>query len=301
MPDPANDPASQRSACSHRRILNALRLTAFVIECAMSADEPKRRARTFYWRWLKTAVTGAWGITSVAATISGIVLAVVVSTHWANDTAISQLNVIGNWILPVTIFSSIFVARLLLAPYWLWREMADKVARAELTTPHIIVIPLKSTVRSKVAVDHTGNVMASVDVTLRLENDGPGEAHNYEIAVYSCWLKDPTEWDKWADQFFARWPIGAAVEYGFSRSKIAEDQGGGRDGFSISDELVFVVEVKGRLNAAEGKIFENEQIWLRWEARHADRIVPPNAAMVKWLQPHLARFKASIPKWASRC
>jgi hypothetical protein len=263
----------------------------------MSADEPKRRARTFYWRWLKTAVTGAWGIMSLAATISSIALAVVVSTHWANDTAISQLNAIGGWILPVTIFSSIFFARLLLAPYWLWREMADKVARAELTTPHIIVIPLKSTVRSKVALDHAGNWMASVNVTLHLENRGPAEAHNYEIAVYSCWLKDPTEWDKWADQFFARWPVGAPVEFGFSRFKIAEDQGGGVFGFSTVDDLVFVVEAVGRVNAAEGKSFVNEQIWLSWNVRQGDRIVPPNAAIVKSLQPRLARFKASIPKW----
>jgi len=266
----------------------------------MSADEPKSRARTFYWRWLKTAVTGAWGIGSVAATISGIALAVVVSTHWANDTAISQLNAIGGWILPVTIFSSTFVARLLLAPYWLWREMADEVARAESSTPQIIAIPTKCTVRPKIAI-HTENVMALVDVTLRLENGGRGEAHNYEIAVYSCWLKEPTEWDWWPEQFFARWPIGAPVEFHFSRSKIAEAQDGGRYGFSTIDELVFVVEVKGRLNAAEGKIFENEQIWLSWEARHADRVVPPNAAIVKSLQEPLARFKASIPKGASRC
>jgi hypothetical protein len=263
----------------------------------MSADEPKRRARTFYWRWLKTAVTGAWGIMSLAATISSIALAVVVSTHWANDTAISQLNAIGGWILPVTIFSSIFFARLLLAPYWLWREMADKVARAELTTPHIIVIPLKSTVRPNVALDHAaGNWMASVNVTLHLENRGPAEAHNYEIAVYSCWLKDPTEWDKWADQFFARWPVGAPVEFGFSRSKIAEEQGPGVFGFSTVDDLVFVVEAVGRVNAAEGKSFVNEQIWLSWNVRQGDRIVPPNAAIVRSLQPRVASFKASIPK-----
>ena len=72
--------------------------------------------------------------------------------------------------------------------------------------------------------------MALVDVMLRLENGGRGEAHNYEIAVYSCWLKEPTEWDWWSEQFFARWPIGAPVEFHFSRSKIAEAQGGGSIG-----------------------------------------------------------------------
>ena len=266
----------------------------------MSADEPKRRAITFYWRWLKTAVTGAWGITSVVAGISGIALAVVVSNHWANETAISQLNAIGGWILPVTIFSSIFVARLLLTPYWLWREMADKVARAELTTPHIIVVPPKSTVRSKVDKDHAGNLTASVDVKLHLENRGPAEAHNYEIAAYSCWLKDRTDWDWWREQFFARWPVGTPVEFRFSRLKKAEDQGGGVFGFSTIDDLIFVVEVVGRVNAAEGQSFVNEQSWLSWNTRQGDRIVPPNAAIVKSLQPHLASFKASIPKWASR-
>jgi hypothetical protein len=266
----------------------------------MSADEPKRGPGTFYWRWSKTAATGAWGTMSVAVTICGIALAVVASRHWANDTAIAQLNAIGGWILPLTIFSSIFVVRLLLAPYWLWREMADKVAQAELTTPHIIVVPLKSTVRSKVDKDHAGNRTASVDATLHLENRGPAEAHNYQIAAYSCWLKDPTEWDWWREQFFARWPVGAPVEFHFSRFKKAEDQGGGVFGFSTIDELIFVVEVVGRVDAAEGQSFVNEQSWLSWETRRADRIVPPNAAIVKSLQPHLARFKASIPKWAFR-
>jgi hypothetical protein len=252
---------------------------------------------SFYWRCLKTAVTGAWGITSVAASISAVALAVIVDKHpdWANDTAIAQLNAIGGWIVPVTIFASMFVARLVLAPYGLWREMADKVARTQSTTPHIIVIPLKSTVRPKVALDHARNLMASVNVTLHLENRGPSEVHNYEIAVYSCWLKNPTEWDKWSDQFFARWPIGAPVEFGFSRFKIAEDQGGGRFGFSTVDELVFVVEVVGRVNSAEGKVFANEQIWLTWNPRETDRIVPPNKTIVESLQPRLACFKASIP------
>jgi hypothetical protein len=252
----------------------------------------------FYWRWLKLAVTGAWGFTSVAGSICAIALAVVVDKgpHWANDTVIAQLNAIGGWIVPVTMFCSLFVARLLVAPYWLWREMVDKVAQAESAAPQIIAVPLKSRVHPKIAVDNAGkNVMASVNVMLELENGGPGEAYNYEIAAYSCWLKNPNEWDWWSEQFFARWPVGAAVEFHFSRSKIAEDQGGGKFGFSTVDELIFVVEVTGRANAAEGKVFENEQIWLKWEARHTDRIVPPNEAIVKWLQPHLAHFKASIP------
>jgi hypothetical protein len=252
---------------------------------------------SFYWRCLKTAVAGAWGITSVVISICAIALAVIVDKrpNWASDIVIGQLNAIGGWIAPVTIFCSLFVARLLLAPYWLWREMAEKVARAELASPKITVLPLKCTARPQPLTNDAGKLMASVELTVHLENRGPGEAHNYEIAAYSCWWKNPNDWDKWLGQFFARWPVGAPVEFHFSRFKTAEEQGRDRFGFSIADELVFVIEVIGRVNADAGKFFENEQIWLTWEARHPDRFVPPNAAIVRSLQPHLARFKASIP------
>jgi hypothetical protein len=228
----------------------------------------------FYWRCLKTAATGAWGITSVAASICAIVVAVVVDKHpdWASDEVIAQLNAIGGWIIPVTIFSSLFVVRLLLAPYWLWREMADKIARAELVRPNITVLPLKCTARPQLPLNDSGKLTASVEVTVHLENGGPGEAYSYEIAAYSCWLKNPNQWDKWSDQFFARWPVGVPFEFHFTRFKIAEDHGRDRFGFSVGDELVFVVEVEGRVNSNDGNFFENEQIWLIWEARHPNRM-----------------------------
>jgi hypothetical protein len=233
---------------------------------------------------------------SVVATICAIGLALIADQQpsWASHRLIAQLNAIGGWIVPVVIFCSLFAIRLLLAPYWLWREMAEKVALADAARPQIIAVPMRSTVNPQLRHDHTGQWRAAVDITVHLENRGSAEAHNYEIAAYSCWLKNPTEWDKWADQFFARWPVGGPVEFAFSQSKIAEDQGGRRMGFSAGDELIFVIEIAGRVNVADGIVFNNEQIWLSWDPRSL-KIVPPNSAIVDSLRSDLLRFKASIP------
>jgi hypothetical protein len=102
----------------------------------------------FYLRCLQLAFTGAWGAVSTATTLIGIVLAAIADKKpaWASDTLISQLNALGGWVVPLVIFSSILLVRLVLAPYWIYKEHHDKLQHLQMRRPnfrvHKALVPL---------------------------------------------------------------------------------------------------------------------------------------------------------------
>lgn len=179
----------------------------------------------------------------------------------------------------------------LLAVFLTWRDERIKVENTEARRPHIVCIASNSTAEDEVTQDHRGDIIVRVKVTLNLVNNGDGDVHNYKIAVYSCWFKEPSKIDKSSDDFFAQWSPGEQVTYPFSHSKLAENIGDGRVGITSLDEIVFVVEISGKANTSEGPDY-NEEMWLCWALDHPIR--PPNPAMASSVRPHIDRLKELI-------
>jgi hypothetical protein len=82
----------------------------------------------FYTQCFKLALTGAYGVTALFTTFAGIALAAIVDLkpHWVNQHVISVLSSLGGWIVPVVLFSSLLVIRLLLAPYWIYQKTCNE-------------------------------------------------------------------------------------------------------------------------------------------------------------------------------
>jgi len=91
--------------------------------------------RSFYWRWLKTAFTHSLGPvdlwTGLVVSIFGIV------DHFLPQAHIMTLY---GWMIPVFALAAVMLVRLILAPYWMWRE--DQQSRNRLDAIAAISAPL---------------------------------------------------------------------------------------------------------------------------------------------------------------
>ena len=84
----------------------------------------------FYWQCVKRAGKGVVGIIGNFGTLFAVVLALITSIHpeWiADPRTLAWVNAIGGWIVPVCLLASISIVRLILAPYWIYKEKADKL------------------------------------------------------------------------------------------------------------------------------------------------------------------------------
>src|SRR5438552_17865737 len=76
---------------------------------------------------------GVVGIIGEFGTLLAVVLAQITSIHpkWIDDPRMLALvNAIGGWIVPIALLASISIVRLILAPYWIYKEVADELARS---------------------------------------------------------------------------------------------------------------------------------------------------------------------------
>lgn len=131
--------------------------------------------RKFYWEWFNRSLSGAWGILGVFSTITGIFLAAIadVRPQWASPILIDKLNSLGGWKVPMILFSSVFVIRLVLTPYWIYKEQRDKIQALEGRSMSKILVTCGS------AVDKS--VITAKGITFfraRLELDGPESIRN---------------------------------------------------------------------------------------------------------------------------
>ena len=225
-------------------------------------------------------------------TIFAIGLAFIASVRpeWLSNThTLGVVNAIGGWMVPIGLLASITVVRLILAPYWLYHEAAVKLQAVNAKRPAIVCLTSESIVEPKVTHDQHGNIIVRVAINLRFDNVGDGSACNYKIAIYSCWLKEPDNIDKWADDFCATWAPHERVDYPFAQQRRAEPIGGGQVGITSLDEIVFRVEIEARANTPDGPEYR-QALWLCWALDHPLR--PPNPAMVESLRLRFDTFKA---------
>ncbi len=89
--------------------------------------------RRFYWRWIKNAFGGAYGTVSAISTALGVAVAAIADKHplWLGVDTVKLISSFGGWIFPLCLFSSLAVSRLVLAPYWIYRESDTKARETE--------------------------------------------------------------------------------------------------------------------------------------------------------------------------
>ena len=76
------------------------------------------RKRDFFRAWLALAFFHAWGRQDAVAGLIGLVFPVISNFIPAWGSAITDLA----WQIPLTVLATVFVMRLALSPYWLFRE-----------------------------------------------------------------------------------------------------------------------------------------------------------------------------------
>lgn len=84
----------------------------------------------FYGQCFKLAGKGIFGVIGDFGTLFAIILAYEVwrKAEWVNDPKLlATINAWGGWIIPILLFGGISIARLILAPYWLYRKRRDEV------------------------------------------------------------------------------------------------------------------------------------------------------------------------------
>jgi hypothetical protein len=116
----------------------------------------------FYWRWVVLAFTGAWGIVGAFSTLAGILLAALADKNpdWVSPNVLRVLNSLGGWIIPLALFSSVLAIRLMLAPYWLYKQRERELegqlvaARSELQSSQ--APQLEGTVIQPITGDFSG-------------------------------------------------------------------------------------------------------------------------------------------------
>ena len=77
--------------------------------------------RAFYWRWLKTAFRHSLGAVDLWSFVIGSMLALI-DHFWLQMHLMTK-----TWQIPVWVLGTIITGRLVLAPYWMWKE--DEVLR----------------------------------------------------------------------------------------------------------------------------------------------------------------------------
>ena len=84
----------------------------------MAEKVPCRTWKQFYWRWTKTALSHPWSVADTCATIFGLILPPSISFRPHLEQTLTPLA----WKIPLSALALLGAARLILAPYWIYRE-----------------------------------------------------------------------------------------------------------------------------------------------------------------------------------
>jgi hypothetical protein len=84
-----------------------------------------RPALKFYLRWMSVAFKHPWGIADFISSVLGLVVPIAVRLVPAWHTAVTDLQ----WQIPLAVLGTLGAARLLLAPYWIYREQVTEIER----------------------------------------------------------------------------------------------------------------------------------------------------------------------------
>ena len=94
--------------------------------------------RRFFWLWLQTAFRHAFGRADAIAGFLGMSLPALARLNSEWRDALAELS----WQIPLGLFGGLFVVRLVLAPYWMYREVQSQQEQVEPNDPRVRVLPL---------------------------------------------------------------------------------------------------------------------------------------------------------------
>lgn len=84
--------------------------------------------RLYIKQWLSSALSQSIGAADLWSSIAGAVLAVIVHFFPESESAVNALL----WQVPLWALASVLLARLVVAPYWLWRiERRARIKKEE--------------------------------------------------------------------------------------------------------------------------------------------------------------------------
>jgi len=143
----------------------------------------------FYGRCLKTAGKGVLGVIGDCGTILGIGLAIIASVNppWFQNRATSaEVNAIGGWMVPIVLLASISIVRLILSPYWIFKEERDRSQLLQNKLNDYDATPIFPVVEPHSNGEH---------ITIKITNKGKEEEPVESVALY---LSDGNKNEKFA-------------------------------------------------------------------------------------------------------
>lgn len=118
----------------------------------------------------------------VFTTIAGLVLTGIADQkpQWASPTLIEKLNSLGGWKVPILLFSSVLIVRLIAAPYWIYQKERKKIAALRTELKDIRRHKLKGEISRFMFCE--GNEGSGICVMLRIISIGsPTTAHSWSL------------------------------------------------------------------------------------------------------------------------
>lgn len=151
----------------------------------------------FYWRCFRLAGKGLLGVIGDFCTVFAVALAVETARHaeWTtNPETLAFVNGLGGWKLPIGLLASLSAIRLVLAPYWIYKEQADKLRFFETRRDPVFRfvrsrIPNKPQILWKSGPDKPPT--AVVTFNLQFKNIGGGIAFEGFFIIHYCWVREP--------------------------------------------------------------------------------------------------------------
>ena len=92
-----------------------------------------RSAGAYYWRCIALAWHGAWAVAGAASAVLGLLVPPYLKTHPALATTVNDLV----WQIPLGVLGSLSALRLILAPYWIYREQEAKLQAPKYPDPAV--------------------------------------------------------------------------------------------------------------------------------------------------------------------
>ena len=154
----------------------------------------------FYWKWIEVSVKPSFGLADGIGFVLGIAIPVVIHFVPRWETAMSNLA----WQIPLGIFSTIFLIRLILAPYWIYKQQEVEISGLEGKLASLQneleeernqrkpILTLVSPINAAILWDETNKkVMARINLPIVNQGNKPA----YQLHVRCCYASVETPSD----------------------------------------------------------------------------------------------------------
>jgi hypothetical protein len=196
--------------------------------------------------------------------------------------------------LPMSWFWGSLGLFFVLATFGAWREQFLQVETHRFQRPDFQYTPDGSEI-----VPTYDASMVRVKMSLRFTNRGEAAAYDLNSAIYGCWINDdPPSVFVDRGRSVGKTNPGERVHRRFGVWHPMEETDR-KSGNGDALTLVFLYEVKGHVGSRDGKLFENEPIWLMWHPGLNNIMSWARPEDVTEAAPHIQRFKEEQEHHAS--